>query len=161
MSNRPPCTRCGNELSIYERTHQCYKCQRALKHELMNELGVSVGAANGMAYSGKIKTDWSEAMTIDWVGTRCLGKIRLAEIRTAIAAYKAGAPLDAQAVKAAIHEPPMSLRDWFAGQAMSGELAAQTEEYGIYYTDRAYKLAEKCYVLADAMMAERSKERKP
>lgn len=49
--------------------------------------------------------------------------------------------------------PGMTLRDWFAGQAVSGLLAS---EAGIapYSQDWA---AERAYLIADAMLAERSK----
>ena len=49
----------------------------------------------------------------------------------------------------------MSLRDWFAGQALAGILAVdyKTEkgEYDLEY------VAEDCYLYADAMMKERAK----
>jgi hypothetical protein len=62
----------------------------------------------------------------------------------------------------------MTLRDWFAGQALSGSLASQNpESYWAFKTfpedvmgsDSPEKkgIAKLCYELADAMMAERSK----
>ena len=57
-----------------------------------------------------------------------------------------------------LHDYGMSLRDWFAGQALAG-LAANTN--GIYVHGEkkhdvdAYALA--AYAMADAMLAERSK----
>jgi hypothetical protein len=42
----------------------------------------------------------------------------------------------------------MTLRDWFAGQALASSADAATAE----------ALAKKCYVLADAMLAARSPE---
>ena len=49
----------------------------------------------------------------------------------------------------------MSLRDWFAGQALAGELAAQDggESFGVWNPD---VLAEQCFKIADAMLAERA-----
>lgn len=48
----------------------------------------------------------------------------------------------------------MSLRDYFAAKAMVGQLAADKPQS----QNMAYaKLAEVCYVLADAMLAERAK----
>jgi hypothetical protein len=47
----------------------------------------------------------------------------------------------------------MSLRDWFAGQALVG-LQANTA-----YECSWSETAEDCYQLADAMLAERAKER--
>lgn len=46
----------------------------------------------------------------------------------------------------------MGLRDWFAGQALAGMAA------GVARRDAA-DLAYRCYLFADAMIAERAKER--
>ena len=47
----------------------------------------------------------------------------------------------------------MSLRDWFAGQAMTGKIQAIR---GGYWDARHMKqAAEACYKIADAMIAER------
>jgi hypothetical protein len=51
----------------------------------------------------------------------------------------------------------MTLRDWFAGQALAGELAAQTEQSGQWTETYFPKLAEQMYQIADAMLKERSK----
>lgn len=48
--------------------------------------------------------------------------------------------------------PPMSLRDWFAGQALAGEAATQGDCIW-----KAADLAERAYAVADAMLAEREK----
>lgn len=54
----------------------------------------------------------------------------------------------------------MSLRDWFAGQALSGLLAAEAHEQAIGYTpDRATEMAGKAYGLADAMLKAREASR--
>lgn len=45
----------------------------------------------------------------------------------------------------------MSLRDWFAGQALAGELAAQDGD-GFWSDESAQTLAERCYLVADAML---------
>ena len=48
------------------------------------------------------------------------------------------------------------LRDWFAGQALSGQLAFSPQ----YSFDKAHKpkgVARVCYEMADAMLAEREK----
>jgi len=50
----------------------------------------------------------------------------------------------------------MTLRDWFAGQALAGNCAADTENQ--YSVD---KLARWSYETADAMLAERAKEANP
>lgn len=50
--------------------------------------------------------------------------------------------------------PGMSLRDWFAGQALAGLLASIEHESFIGATD---VLARSCYAQADAMLAERDK----
>lgn len=47
----------------------------------------------------------------------------------------------------------MSLRDWFAGQALAGQALKRADEW---WAD--YELAAKrCYKIADAMLAEREK----
>lgn len=52
--------------------------------------------------------------------------------------------------------PPqgMSLRDWFAGMAMQGEIA----NGGFYMEGHMGKLAANAYAQADAMLAERAKD---
>lgn len=50
------------------------------------------------------------------------------------------------------YAPGMSLRDWFAGQAIAGVLAEQCMEHL-----SSENIAEKAYALADAMLAEREK----
>ena len=52
----------------------------------------------------------------------------------------------------------MSLRDWFAGKALEGDLACQDNQDMGYYTPPFYKLAIRCYMIADAMLAEREKK---
>jgi len=54
----------------------------------------------------------------------------------------------------------MTLLDYFAGQAMQGELASQefAPDGGYYYANdksNRYNLAEKCYNIAEAMIAEK------
>lgn len=53
-------------------------------------------------------------------------------------------------------DPGMSLRDWFAGQAIAGHLASlnPTAEHD---PDSAAAFARSSYQIADAMLAERSK----
>lgn len=53
-----------------------------------------------------------------------------------------------------IWSPGMTLRDWFAGQAMAGYLLAMPED------DEAsiMEVAEISYMLADAMLSERIKK---
>jgi len=53
-------------------------------------------------------------------------------------------------------EAGMSLRDWFAGQALSGHLSSlnPTAEHD---TDSATAFARSSYKIADAMLAERKK----
>ncbi len=50
--------------------------------------------------------------------------------------------------------PGMTLRDWFAGQALAGLTA---NERGILDEKDAANLAPGCYKLADAMLAERDR----
>lgn len=49
----------------------------------------------------------------------------------------------------------MSLRDWFAGKALEGELASQSSEVGEWPNKAALSLASRCYAIADAMLAAR------
>ncbi len=51
----------------------------------------------------------------------------------------------------------MSLRDWFAGQAVSGILASNSCQDNITSSEQEVAYA---YKIADAMLAERAKERK-
>jgi hypothetical protein len=49
-------------------------------------------------------------------------------------------------------------RDWLAGLAMQGELSSQAGEFKDYFGNKDYKrLVEKCYEIADAMIAEGEK----
>ena len=48
--------------------------------------------------------------------------------------------------------PGMTLRDWFAGQALAGA------DLAMWKVDGPGGLAENCYRAADAMLAERAKE---
>ena len=61
-----------------------------------------------------------------------------------------------EVVEAYIHHPGMSLRDWFAGMALMGIAANDPPSYsdvGISDT------AELSYQIADAMLAERAKQK--
>ena len=56
--------------------------------------------------------------------------------------------------------PGMTLRDWFAGQALIGDLASQSVEVGIYGVNSygwQKNAASNAYILADAMLAARKK----
>jgi len=55
------------------------------------------------------------------------------------------------------HQPGMSLRDWFAGQAMAAMYSRSPDEAPFKMSD----LTAKAYAAADAMLAERAKESKP
>jgi len=48
----------------------------------------------------------------------------------------------------------MSLRDWFAGQAMQGLIEATVGPETVWTPD---ELAESAYVMADAMLSQREK----
>jgi hypothetical protein len=63
--------------------------------------------------------------------------------------------------------PGMSLRDWFAGQALSGNLASQCKSsfwaFNVIQNEENNKealqgVARLCYDLADAMLAQREKD---
>ena len=51
----------------------------------------------------------------------------------------------------------MTLRDWFAGQALVGEMRENGED--LDWLPRAGLMAARCYTVADAMIAEREKEK--
>ena len=59
-------------------------------------------------------------------------------------------------------ERGMSLRDWFAGQALNGWLASFPPGNKVYTGDRdcGEAVAELAYYFADAMLTEREKEEK-
>jgi hypothetical protein len=61
-------------------------------------------------------------------------------------------------------EDGMALRDWFAGKALAGLLAAcsHAEGCGVYVTKEASaEFARNAYMLADAMLAARVSQPKP
>lgn len=47
----------------------------------------------------------------------------------------------------------MTLRDWFAGQALAGEMTGYNDTDAALYADA---IAARCYEIADAMIAARS-----
>ncbi len=53
--------------------------------------------------------------------------------------------------------PGMSLRDWFAGQALSGMLAHTNNDFQPYGFDASVYFAEDAYRHADAMLAARER----
>ena len=50
-----------------------------------------------------------------------------------------------------------TLRDWFAGQALAGELASQSKDCGEWSPNFFNVLSERCFEIADAMLKEREK----
>ena len=48
----------------------------------------------------------------------------------------------------------MSLRDWFAGQALGGVISTAAKGWGTIVPEG---IAQNCYLFADAMLAEREK----
>ena len=58
--------------------------------------------------------------------------------------------------------PGMTLRDYFAAQALCGDMASQDEDFRFYVSDRENVIVERavlCYRFADAML--KAKEAKP
>ena len=51
----------------------------------------------------------------------------------------------------------ISIRDYFAAKAMQGELSSQGESVGTWPDRHVTALAERCYLIADAMLAAREK----
>ena len=52
-------------------------------------------------------------------------------------------------------EDGMTLRDWFAGQALIGEMRENGED--LDWLPRADLMAKRCYTIADALIAERER----
>ena len=74
------------------------------------------------------------------------------EGRSDSAAHNIIALLRSGVIRDAIVEPPMTLRDWFAGLAMQGIWAAGVP------SDATFKdIAEKAYRAADSMLKERER----
>jgi len=57
--------------------------------------------------------------------------------------------------------PGMTLREWFAGQALAGETSCQNMQDGVWSPKTFPNLAERCYLIADAMLAARSQKGTP
>ena len=57
-----------------------------------------------------------------------------------------------------VHAPGMSLRDWFAGQALAGMCANSEWVNDFNYSNSIECTAERAYSMADAMLAARAKE---
>ena len=53
-------------------------------------------------------------------------------------------------------EPGMTLRDWFAGQALIGLMSNSTHDHCPLFGD-GVPFARDAYIVADAMLAERAK----
>lgn len=51
----------------------------------------------------------------------------------------------------------ITIRDWFAGLAMQGELSCQHPDVGEWMNDNLDQLAKRSYKIADAMLIERNK----
>ena len=62
--------------------------------------------------------------------------------------------LDSNEYGLSMRDPGMDLRDWFAGQALSGFLASESDEAG-YYTDASHA-ADRAYEIAEAMIKRRA-----
>lgn len=56
------------------------------------------------------------------------------------------------------HFPGMTLRDWFAGMALGALVSNSSRENFHHDTSEIY--SSNAYILADAMLAERKKEKK-
>lgn len=54
------------------------------------------------------------------------------------------------------YQPGMSLRDWFAGQALVGTIVDQAS-WGVDHSKKAPDFARIAFDIADAMLAEREK----
>lgn len=65
-------------------------------------------------------------------------------------------PNTAKPMTGEVAEWGMTLRDWFAGMALQGDLAGQSVEVG-YYTGPTWQIdaARNAYLVADAMLSAR------
>lgn len=57
-----------------------------------------------------------------------------------------------------IYDPGMTLRDWFAGHALTSTMRLVTSCESVDGESMAQTFARRAYELADAMLAEREKE---
>ena len=56
------------------------------------------------------------------------------------------------------HAPGMTLRDWFAGQALDEMIYGPASKQGVQQMqDEAERIAKLCYIVADAMLERRDK----
>ena len=58
-----------------------------------------------------------------------------------------------------VHNQGMSFRDWLAGMALQGQLAA--ERHGFDFGGRWDQLADQSFKIADAMLAARERKTEP
>jgi hypothetical protein len=71
------------------------------------------------------------------------------------AAKASGRSMNSEIVSRIISPPAMTLRDWFAGQALAGIMASPAEVTGKTLAEAHQKAADICYSAADAMLAAR------
>ena len=90
-----------------------------------------------------------EAGAASGVAFSTLGRIENGGETTVKIAQKVEAWLNDEAP--ILPTPPMNLRDWFAGQAITGLIAQSSQ------ATSAALLANEAYIVADAMLAERRK----
>ncbi len=66
--------------------------------------------------------------------------------------------LDSSGDGLSMRDPGMTLRDWFAGQALTSTMRLVTSRESVEGESMAQTFARRAYELADAMLAEREKE---
>jgi hypothetical protein len=54
-------------------------------------------------------------------------------------------------------EPRVASREWYAGMALAGEMAWAGNSSEYWANSDAHKVAERCFIMADAMIAEGKK----
>lgn len=129
-----------------------------MKPNFIDELEISPAARNALKADGIITIeDLTKLTATALLRAPNFGRRRLNEVRGALLHHGLCLSGD-KTIQNAIGMAGGSLRDWLAGMAMQGELAAQDPNTGCRYNstdDDTAELARRSYFLADAMLKAR------